>query len=360
MSNTIHFSKPDQLILEDSKRNNINIKKEENLIRDQNNQENKFIYPEHEIKWESNKQNSYHFKQDIERIWLIIRSFDLLSLINNKGHYPCISTKGQDTWKIGNEFKGNLFSIFPFIARVEKSINLPELKKIKWLCYLYKKGYFYIKFELFKVTEDNTTIILWKVNSENSQNMETIKEQCKYDLFDLFDELFHKLEALLETEPINLFQYESGIINGKMDDIWNIVTDFNKLSAIAPNNNFVPNINIGKMKVGETVKTSSFFENKFNDLDITLEYKEDRKGWNKWLFVLLITSKIPKMLPKNTILFQLTKINEDECQLTFVSKFHESIDTKQFKEISKRKKYILLSLKDYFDNFYSPTNSNSM
>ena len=165
------------MLKSDENNNNIYISANEKKIIDNSSskdnleESNRFISPDHEIVWEYSFQNSYHFKPDIERVWLIVKNFDLLSLIKNKGHYPCVSTKGQDTWKIGNEFKGNLFSIFPFIARVEKSINLPELKKIKWLCYLYKKGYFYIKFELFKVTEDNTTIILWKVNSENSQNM---------------------------------------------------------------------------------------------------------------------------------------------------------------------------------------------
>ena len=358
MSSKNKINKSNDLNIEDSKNNKIGIKKEENnsfnnISRAQNEQDNTFIFPQHEIKWEKNIQNTYHFKQDIERVWLIIRNFDLLSLLNNKGHYPCISTKGQDTWKVGNEFKGNLFSIAPFIARVEKTINLPEMKTVKWLFNLDKKRYTSIKFELFKVTEDNTTIILWKVKSEYSQDIEKFNNQCKPDTI---NGLFKKVEELLESEPINLFQYESGIINGKMDDIWNLVTDFNKLTAIAPNNNCFPNINIGKMKIGEQITTSSFLNNKFYTFNITLEYKEDRKGWNKWLFVLLISSEIPHQHPKHTVLLQLTKINEEECQLTFMSKFHEPIDTRKFQDISKRKKYLLLSIKDYFDNFYSPSN----
>ena len=351
-------NKTNELILEDSKGTKISINKEEkkslnNISREQNERNNTFIIPDHDIKWEKIIQNSYHFKQDIERVWLIVRNFDLLSLLNNKGHYPCISTKGQDTWKVGNEFKGNLFGIAPFIARVEKTINLPEIKKIKWLFNLDKKRYILFKFELFKVTEDSTTILLWKAKSEYNQDIELFNNQCKCDTL---NGLFQKVEKLLESEPINLFQYESGVINGKMDDIWNLITDFNKLTAIAPNNNCFPNINIGKMKIGETIATSSFLNDKCYTFNITLEYREDRKGWNKWLFVLLISSEIPHQHPKHTVLLQLTKINEEECQLTFISKFHEPIDTQKFQNISKRKKYLLLSIKDYFDNFYSPSN----
>lgn len=353
-------SKQNELFLKDPKTNKINCKKEENnssnkFLRAQKNQENEFIKPDHEFKWELNEHDSYHFKQDIERIWIIIRDFGLLSLLNNRGDYPCISTKGQNTWKIGNEFKGNIFGTFPFIARVEKSINLPEIKKIKWLFNLDKKGYFLLKYELFKVTEDNTTIIIWKLKWGKIEKNSKLIEHSKNDAL---KKLLIKVEKLLECEPINLFQYERGIINGKMEDIWEIITDSNKLSVIAPNNNCFPNINIGKMKIGEKVVFYNHFED--CELNITLQNKENRKGWNKWLFVCLISSIIPKKIPKHTMLIQLTKINEEECQLSCATKFHESVDTNKFKEISKSKKYLLLSIKDYFDNFYTPNISNTL
>ena len=99
---------------------------------------------------------------------------------------------------------------------------------------------------------------------------------------------------------------------------------------------------------------SFFCQNELKEIDITLKYIDERKGWNKWLFVLLISSGVPNKTPKHTDVIQLTKINKDECQLSFFSKFHVSIDTQKFKDISRRKKYLLLSIKDYFDNFYSP------
>ncbi len=139
-----------------------------------------------------------------------------------------------------------------------------------------------------------------------------------------------------------------------MEDVWNIVTDFNNLSAIAPNNDCLPNINIRKMSKGETKTIPFFCQNELKEIDITLQHIDERKGWNKWLFVLLISSGVPNKTPKHTDVLQLTKINKDECQLSFFSKFHVSIDTQKFKDISRRKKYLLLSIKDYFDNFYSP------
>lgn len=92
-------------------------------------EKNEFKEPEHKLIWKDIIQNTYHFKQDIERVWLIMRCFELLSIIKNNGHYPCLIIKGQDTWKIGNQFKGNILGKYIFIGKVNKCVNLPEMEK---------------------------------------------------------------------------------------------------------------------------------------------------------------------------------------------------------------------------------------
>ena len=215
-------------------------------------EKNEFINPDQEVKLKYLAQKTYHMKQDIERIWLIVKNFDLLSLASNKNNYPIVYIKGQDSWKIGNEFKGNMNGDYPFVARVQKNINLPEIKKIEWIFNIMDNDYFIIKIELFKVTEDNSTVIIKNIKYENEKlfyELENIMKLSEIKAFKI-------IEKLLENEPINLLKYESSVINGKMEDIWNIITDFNKLTAIAPNNNFLPNINIQNMKIGEKVETS--------------------------------------------------------------------------------------------------------
>ena len=92
-----------------------------------------FKAPSHKLTWTYFFQNTFHFKQDIERIWMLLRDFEFISLLGNEGQFPCINIKGKGTWKVGNTFKGNLYKIFPYIGRVEKMLNLPEMKSIKWL-----------------------------------------------------------------------------------------------------------------------------------------------------------------------------------------------------------------------------------
>jgi len=327
----------------------------DDLIRVNIQEEDKFNEPEHEIKSNYFINTTYHFKQDIERVWSLMRCFDILSLISNEGHYPCIFLKGQNTDKVGNIFKGNLFGIFPFIAKVEKSVNLPEIKKIKWIFNINNNDYFTIKLESYKVTGDNTTVILQKTKFE------------KYELYQEFNKKTHKnnqtifqhVENILENEAINLLTYESGIIKGKMKDIWNVVLDFNKLTVIAPNHNHFPNISLKDLKIGEKKETYICHNNKeINKFDITLRCRYDKPGWNKWQIVCEISGGYPIKVSRHTSLLQLTKINDDECQLSMLTKYHDPIDNKEFKKISDKKKYLLLSIKDYFENFFCPNASS--
>ena len=314
---------------------------------------NKSLDLDHEILWKNFYQDSYYYKQDIERVWIILRNIEALLILCIQGHYPCIYLKGKDTWEKGNEFKGNIFGKIPFIGKVRNCSDLPEIKKVEWVIHL-RNQYIFIIIELFKVTEDNSTIVIKQIKRdrepENFDQITSIKMIEK--------QLFEKIDKILETEPINLLKYESAIINGKMEDIWNIITDYNKLTAIAPNNKYFPNISIKDMKIEEKKEISFFHINEIIKVDITLKCREEKPGWNKWLIVYEVSGGNPIKMPKHIILFQLTKISNSVCQLTLFTKFYEPLDTKEFKEIVKRQKYLLLSIKDYFDNFYTPNPSN--
>ena len=324
-----------------------------NSIIESYNERNAFIEPKNRIQWKNIFQDSYHFKQDIERVWIILRSFEFLSILSSQGHDPCIFLKGKDTWTKGNEFKGSIFGRFPFIAKVRNCSNLPEIKKLEWIIHIIN-DYIIIIIELFKVTEDNSTIAIKTIKREN----ELINDEEKARIKMIEKKLFENIDKILETEPISLLKYESTIINGKMEDIWNIITDFNKLTAIAPNNNYLPNISVKDMKIEEKKEVSVFHNDEIRKFDITLKCKEEKPGWNKWLIVCEISGGNPVKVPKHIILFQLTKINNSTCQLTLLTKYNEPIGTEEFKENAKKKKYLLLSIKDYFDNFYAPNPSN--
>ena len=143
-----------------------------------------------------------------------------------------------------------------------------------------------------------------------------------------------------------------------MEDIYNILTDLGKISAIAPNNYIMPNFNLKDLKVGETKEVSILKGKEIQYFNITLRCKETVQGYNKWIRVNELSGCSPKKIPKHTNLFQLTKINNNECQLIILTKYHEPIDNQEFNEYSNKKKYVIMSIKDYFENFFSPEASN--
>ncbi len=328
--------------------NSINLRNNSTLT---NNENSEFKEVNKKIEWKHYEQVTSHLKPDIERVWLLVQKLDILLLIHNQGHYPLILTKGSDTKKIGNQFQGNLFGHFPFIAKVNKNSEYPEFKKIEWLFFLKNKNYMSIKMELLKVTEDNSTTLLEKVKFETQ---ELFSELNKY-FFPNKTQLFSIIEKILENEPINLVIYESGLINGKMEDIWEFITDFSKLSIVAPNNCFPSNINLKKLEKGQ--KETYFIRTKkeLKEFTLELECKEEKPGWNKWLIVSDIYSKNSNF-KEGSLFIQLTKINNNLCQLTIIQKNYQAKNAEEFREISKDFKYIIISIKDYFDNFFSHNN----
>ena len=312
-----------------------------------NNNNNEFIEANEKIEWKHFEQIVSHIKPDIERTWFFMQKLDILFLVHNQGHYPLIFLKGNDTKKVGNQFHGNLFGFYPFVAKVNKNKDFPEFKKIEWLLFIKNKYYMSMKIELMKVTEDNTTSIIETFKFENKEifcELTKLYEKTKAKTFNI-------IEKMLENEPINLVIYESGLINGKMEDIWDIITDFNKLSAVAPNNSFPSNINLRKLKKGQKEEFSFRCKNILKDLVANLVCREEKPGWNKWLIICEFSLKNSDT-KEGSLLIQLTKINDKLCQLTLIEKFFKAKNAEEISELSGKIKYTIISIKDYFDNFF--------
>ena len=317
-----------------------------------------FKFPKNPIEWKFKEEGTYHFKQDIERLWVIIRSFELICFIYNKTHLPCFTTKGNNFWKKGNEFRGCLFGILHFLAHVEKSQNFPNIKKIRIIFQINDADYIKISYTLYKVSEDNTNVFYWKVRSSNIKFKEIAKE------FGLGDRLTNKLclsiEKILEKETSSLIQFESSTINGKMEDIWKTILKCDQLNLIAPNNNCLPSINILDLKVGEEVPIH-FKSNNDTETEILikLDIRSEKPCWNKWVVEFGAYENGTQKRQLQSVVIQLTKVSENTHQLCIITKFNKPCSCELFKELSQRKKYLIASIKDYFENFYSPIGNNN-
>ena len=77
---------------------------------------------------------------------------------------------------------------------------------------------------------------------------------------------------------------------------------------------------------------------------------DKKPEWKKWLIVFKLSSGEYKF-PNNKLIIEITKINENECQLAMLSQILEPSSQDYIKEISFFKKYIISSIKDYLENY---------
>lgn len=119
------------------------------------------------------------------------------------------------------------------------------------------------------------------------------------------------------------------------------VTPLIRLDCENPNTILSPN-------VGEEIKVS-LDNHPSNAVLKTIKY-DKRKNWNKWLICYLATTD-SKKYPKQQICVTLTKVNDNECQLSWINDFKEPTTSDFVKSISIQKKYIIQSVKDYLENY---------
>ena len=298
--------------------------------------------------WKILEDQTYYYNQNIETVWGIIQS-----LINNSQLNMFTVNSCPNFWNIGALFEGTIFEIYKYKAKIIKLKIFSEPKKVEWYFYVENGEDFRFKINLHKVTEDNSTVLHLKskyIPLMGEHFICKLKEKC----FGL--DFIKNIEIKIKKESIYLSQYESGILLGTIKEIWDIITDNSKLVLIAPNNDcFIP-ININKVKAGAISLIPITIKNIEGYLEVKLDLKENKQDWNKWSFSYSILGGEPFKIIKQTVFVNLTKINKYETQLSVFTKIYDKINMKMFKCLEQKKKYVISSLKDYFENFSSPQN----
>lgn len=299
-----------------------------------------------ENNWKILDDKTYHFIQDIDRIWEIIQSF-----INSSKTELIQFEKGNKFLNINNFYKGKLLNAFEFKAKLIKLIIVSERKKIELIFDLRNGEYLTLKFNLYRVTEDNSAIFHIKIKSI-SLIEENIISKIQKKFIGL--EFIKIIENIIKKETLFLTQYESGILLGPMEEVWDILTDNSKLVLVAPNNDcFIP-ININKVRLGESVLIPIKMKNIDGGIEIKLDLKNNNPYSNEWEFSYSIIDGQPFRIAKQTIFVRFNKINNFETQLSILTEIYGKINIQMVKSLKKKKEYVISSLKDYFENFCSP------
>ena len=295
---------------------------------------------------------SNHFHQNIERVWPYFNNFT-----NFKANFKLEAFNIKEEPKeniVGNLFEGNYYD-YSFHGKMLKIKNTYERKKIEWIFYFENDEIFKIKINIFRITYDNSCVIDFKIK---------YVPKLGQNIIDIFipeidnKQIFQQIEKKIQNQFKAIYQYESCIIQGSPEDIWDILSDNSKLVLIAPNNECFLPLNINDIKVGQTTEIKM----KINDKESIIEVKMDllrKKIGNKWVFCYTILGGKPFEILKQSLFAQLTKINNKETQLSIFTNIYENISSENVAFLSKQKRYVLSSLKDYFMNFYTPNVINN-
>ena len=295
---------------------------------------------------------SNHFHQNIERVWPYFNNFT-----NFKANFKLEAFNIKEEPKeniVGNLFEGNYYD-YSFYGKMLKIKNTYERKKIEWIFYFENDEIFKIKINIFRITYDNSCVIDFKIK---------YVPKLGQNIIDIFipeidnKQIFQQIEKKIQNQFKAIYQYESCIIQGSPEDIWDILSDNSKLVLIAPNNECFLPLNINDIKVGQTTEIKM----KINDKESIIEVKMDllrKKIGNKWVFCYTILGGKPFEILKQSLFAQLTKINSKETQLSIFTNIYENISSENVAFLSKQKRYVLSSLKDYFMNFYTPNVINN-
>ena len=296
-------------------------------------------------------EKTLHFKHDIEKVWKIFRNLEILFVMNSNKHFPPIIIKGNNTFCLGNEFEGRFLGIIPFIGKVIKVFNLPQIKKIEWYFKTSNEGDIKVKNKLYKVSKDNSTILLISLKSTNPKALES-KNLYNFN-FEIF---FENINNSLNSTTVDLFQYEAGIINGKMEEIWNLLTDYKELKKIYPEYDG-PEININNIKLNQEVKINFKIKNKEGFFNLKIIEKNKVDNWKKWIISFLIYGGESIKISKQKCVYIFVKLSDKKCHLTVIHEIMENISENIIKKISDKKKKLIKFLIQYFDKKYINSNN---
>ena len=291
---------------------------------------------------------------DANRLFNFIKNFEFILMLDKSLHHIPINIIGKDTFTAGNVFKGILFSSFPYVCKVLKYKNSNKIKEIKWeVTTKHTKNLikiFHVIIKIYKVTDDNSTVIYFKIKSLNFiEDQKNFKQNCD----SIFRDLITKIEFFLSNSIKDLIQIESGIISSSMEDIWYFLVNIKELKKIAP---LIPfdNINFTELNIEQIYE---IYFKKTILIKIQIQYIDKKIGWNKWVIVIKIFDDEHK-ISANLLVMQLCKINSNECQLFLIQSFLEPVSQEIIKKFSEFKIYAINSIKDYLENYKGNNNNN--
>ena len=286
------------------------------------------------------------YEQNIDALWLYLK--DLNNTIKAMNFFENLQfIKGNNTWNEGNIFSFNWIGLTRLEAECIAIKSTSNKKMIIWKA----KGNigitFYKTLLFYRITENNKTLVKSIISrTENKNELIDFSSSRNYYLDTEF-KILKNTSKLLNNMKKDIISYDSCIINVNYIKVWEFITDFKKLSEIAPD--------IGsKIEYsGEKLKVGSFLKYYIDALDKIVFFKvtgvEMPKIMKNWIYKLEVIGVNVKNIPIY-VENKVTIIDENKTQLSLLHKFPFNTDQKFCDFFSIKKKEIMKKYAKYLES----------
>ena len=286
------------------------------------------------------------YEQNIDALWLYLK--DLNNTIKAMNFFENLQfIKGNNTWNEGNIFSFNWIGLTRLEAECIAIKSTSNKKMIIWKA----KGdigiTFYKTLLFYRITENNKTLVKSIISrTENKNELIDFSSSRNYYLDTEF-KILKNTSKLLNNMKKDIISYDSCIINVNYIKVWEFITDFKKLSEIAPD--------IGsKIEYsGEKLKVGSFLKYYIDALDKIVFFKvtgvEMPKIMKNWIYKLEVIGVNVKNIPIY-VENKVTIIDENKTQLSLLHKFPYSTDQKFIEIFNINKKEIMKKYAKYLES----------
>ena len=292
---------------------------------------------------------SHIFDDNINRVWYCLRNVNITSIVEPSLLSQVSLLKGINFYTEGSEFKSYWVGVSYINGKCTHVDNEEHFKSITWELDFDIQIRVRKTFSLFEVTNNNSTLVVLKVEMISIDQCGCDYQPAFHDHFqcyiDLYEDLLFKIHQYMKVNPIYLTNEESCVVKINIVPLWNFITDLNKVTAISK---LIAEKFIYK---GDPYKIGTFIKGISSDktiLPIFLKRKNVEKDpdSSSWYYTLETFGTTINSI-RQEIIINCKRINSDSTQLTYTHNFFDVVSKEMLKEFARQKRKFLKEIKTY-------------
>ena len=291
---------------------------------------------------------SYITEENIDRCWLFFS--DIIKVQGTASNIVInyVLDKGNNTFKIGNEFSCYWIGISKIHYKCVESKNNDGIRKISWIITLdigfsIRKTYI-----IYPITNNNMTLIKLNLELINQSNEPMDFEETREYYYKLQFTIINKIIKIMDESNEYFFIHESFIANKNYLTCWKNIINMQNLIDIAygkKGNKFICN--------GDPEKVGTFWKYEKEDKKYVVFFKVNNvtkpNKRNTWKYSLESFGTELK-IAQQEININVVKINQNTTHISFLIKYKQKIN--KAASDHKRKKWngVIKNIKTFINN----------